>query len=70
MKVRVDPAQCRGYGICHELAERHFNPDDWGLVQSTGEEVESHEVAAVQNAIASCPYGAIRWVRPNELVTH
>jgi ferredoxin len=60
--VRVDPTKCRGHGICVEVAADHFSPDDWGYVQSAGEEVAAPDAARVQRAVERCPYGAIHWV--------
>ena len=60
--LHVDPTRCRGYGVCHELAQRHFSTDDWGLASSTGLGVTSADLEAVEAAIGNCPFDAIRWI--------
>lgn len=64
MRPRVDPTRCRGFGICRELAPGYFTPDDWGLAQAADGEVAEDDHPAVDHAIASCPYQAIRWLPP------
>ncbi|MFF4253867.1 ferredoxin [Streptomyces sp. NPDC001663] len=62
MRVRVDPAACRGYAVCHEVAPDHYAMDDWGLAQSVGKDVAPEEVSDVERSIRVCPYRAIRWI--------
>ncbi|WP_376707622.1 ferredoxin [Nocardioides alcanivorans] len=62
MRPHVDPTRCRGYGVCHEIADRHFATDDWGLAWATNGPSYSADRTAVDAAIAACPFDAIRWI--------
>lgn len=63
MRARVDPTRCQGYGVCVELAPKHFVYDDWGFVQSVRiEVVDDEQRTAVNRAIDQCPIKAIRWL--------
>jgi ferredoxin len=55
----VDPDLCQGAYICESIAPRTFKVNDEGVsevVNPTGD-----EETAIQQAIDSCPYGAISW---------
>lgn len=62
MRARVDPSKCQGYGVCVELAPRHFVYDDWGFVQSVAVDADGEHAGAVQRAVEQCPIKAIRWI--------
>jgi ferredoxin len=62
MKARVDPTKCQGYGICVELAPRHFVFDDWGFVQAIQVDANGEHAQSVSRAIDQCPIRAIRWI--------
>lgn len=62
MKARVDPTKCQGYGICVELAPRHFVFDDWGFVQAVQIDADGEHAQSVTRAIDQCPIRAIRWI--------
>ncbi|APE13998.1 ferredoxin [Mycolicibacterium pallens] len=62
MRARIDPTRCQGYGICVEVAPKHFTYDDWGFVQAVQIDADGEHHAAVQHALEQCPIHAIRWI--------
>lgn len=62
MRARIDPTRCQGYGVCVEIAPKHFTYDDWGFVQAVQIDAEGEHHAAVEHALKQCPIRAIRWI--------
>lgn len=60
MKVVVDRAKCTGLGICESLAPAFFEVDDSGDLLALKEDIEPHELAEVEEAVAGCPTEALR----------
>jgi ferredoxin len=60
MKVRVRAEVCQGHSMCRLACPEIFGLDDvTGHASVRSEEVPMPLVAAVENAMASCPEGAI-----------
>ncbi len=59
-KIRVDREKCIGCGLCVSIAEKTFRLDKEGKAEIVTEAVDEEE--KVQEAIESCPVGAIVWV--------
>ena len=59
MRVRVDQTKCSGIGMCEMTAPAVFEVDEdgWGVV--IDENAPESERAAVEEAIANCPTGAV-----------
>ena len=62
MKVKVNKDACIGCGACCAVAEDIFEIDDEGLSQAKVEEVPEDKTESAQDAIDSCPTGAIEKV--------
>jgi ferredoxin len=58
-KVKVDKEKCIGCGLCVSIAEKAFKLSDEGKVEVLA--IDEEEEAKVQEAIDSCPVGAIKW---------
>ena len=58
MKIKVNQDACIGCGACTSIAEGVFNINDDGLSEVVGE-VSEDKVAAVKEAMESCPTSAI-----------
>ncbi len=59
MKVKVNRDSCIGCGACAAICEDVFEIDDEGLSTAKVEEVEDDKKQEVQDAVDSCPTGAI-----------
>ena len=60
MKVRVRAEVCQGHSMCRLACPDIFVLDDvTGHASASSEEVPMSLVPAVENAVASCPEGAI-----------
>ena len=59
-KFKVDPAVCIGCGTCTALASNSFKMGEEGKAHAQDSTTDPEET--VQNAIDSCPVGAISWV--------
>jgi ferredoxin len=57
-KMKVDKEKCIGCGLCVSIAEKAFKLSDEGKAEVLAIEEEE---AKVQEAIDSCPVGAIKW---------
>lgn len=63
-KLIVDDSVCMGCGMCTALDEEHFEMNDAGLSEvKTQEHLDTPEL---QNAIDSCPVGAIKLAEESE----
>lgn len=58
-KVKIDKKKCLGCGLCVSIAERAFKISDEGKAEVLA--VTKEDEAKVQEAIDSCPVGAIKW---------
>lgn len=58
-KLVVDKDTCIGCGTCSALAPKVFKLKDDGKAEVIDQKGESEET--IQNAIDSCPVGAISW---------
>ena len=59
MKVTVNKDLCIGCGACADTRSKVFNLDDEGFSNAIVDKVEDQDVLDVEDAIASCPTGAI-----------
>ena len=59
MKLTVDITKCSGIGLCEITAPAAFEVGDEGHSQVVTDRPAPSELAAVQEAIASCPTGAL-----------
>ena len=63
MKVQVEGAKCKAYGLCVEHAPAAFELDDWGYATAANDgAVAPLDEEHVEKAIADCPVQAIRKV--------
>jgi ferredoxin len=58
-KIAVNQGSCIGCGACVAIDSEHFGFSDEGLSEVISQ--ENTESAEVQNAIESCPTGAISY---------
>ena len=60
MKVRVDPAQCDGYGKCAKVEPSLFKLDEYGYAQlDQAVEVPAGLEDKVREAAGVCPSAAV-----------
>ncbi len=59
MKVKVNKDACIGCGACAAICDKVFTINDEGLSEVINEDVKEEEKQAVQDAVDSCPTGAI-----------
>ena len=59
MKVIVNQEACIGCGACQAISENVFELNDDGLSTVKVDEVKDEDVESVNDAIESCPTGAI-----------
>lgn len=59
MKVVVNQEACIGCGACQAICENVFELNDDGLSSVKVEKVEDEDVESVNDAVDSCPTGAI-----------
>ena len=58
-KIKVDKEKCLGCGLCVSIAEKAFKLSAEGKVEVLA--MTKEDEAKVQEAIDSCPVGAIKW---------
>jgi ferredoxin len=58
-KAKVDKSKCIGCGTCVALAGKSFKLGEDGKAQPI--DPAGDEESTIQNAIDSCPVGAISW---------
>ena len=58
-KIKVDFDLCESNAMCEALAPSHFQVDDDDYLQILKEDVSDDELAAVEQAVASCPKSAL-----------
>jgi ferredoxin len=59
MKIEADRDVCIGAGNCVLAAEDVFDQDDEALVVVLEDQPSDDQAAAVRNAVAQCPSGAL-----------
>lgn len=59
MKVKVNKDACIGCGACAAICDKVFTINDEGLSEVINEDVKEEDKQAVQDAVDSCPTGAI-----------
>lgn len=59
MKVSVDSDRCTGHARCADACPSVFSSDDNGFAVLLVADVPSADEAAVLDAVAGCPEGAI-----------
>ena len=59
MKVMVDRTKCSGIGLCEIAAPTVFEVGDDGQSQVINEQPSADEMPIVEEAIRSCPTGAL-----------
>lgn len=59
MKVKVNKEACIGCGACAAICDNVFQINDEGLSEVINEDVKNDDEQAVQDAVDSCPTGAI-----------
>jgi ferredoxin len=59
MRIRVNPIECDGHGICAELFPERVRLDDWGFPIVDGDVPPALERHA-RRAVAACPVQALR----------
>ncbi len=62
MKPRIDHTKCSGIGMCEMTAPAVFEVGEDGLGVVIDENPPESERAAVEEAIANCPTGAVSFV--------
>ncbi|MCU1478840.1 MAG: ferredoxin [Subtercola sp.] len=66
LKVEVDRTRCIGLGLCEAASPKHFEVGEDGkliILQSIVDSGSSGDLAEVEEAVASCPTSALRFVR-------
>jgi ferredoxin len=64
MNVILDRDKCTGLGICESVAPDHFEIADDGAVALLRDDVPPDERATLEEAVRSCPTGALRLSDP------
>ncbi|MGB3697486.1 MAG: ferredoxin [Gordonia sp. (in: high G+C Gram-positive bacteria)] len=59
-RVSADLTKCEGYANCVVAEPEFFDLDDSGKVHLLRIDVADDRLAAVREAVASCPAGALR----------
>lgn len=59
MRVRVDNVKCQGIGFCEGAAPTVFEVGEDGQSHAINSEPAQEERAAVEDAVGSCPTGAL-----------
>jgi ferredoxin len=63
MKVEVDPSICEAHGVCTSILPEVFDLDDEEVLQIRDGELAEDEVKRAEQAVVSCPMGALRLSR-------
>lgn len=61
-KIKVDYDLCQSVGMCESIAPQYFAIDDKGYQQVKQETVSDGDLETVQEAVDSCPTGALSLV--------
>ncbi|WP_375501483.1 ferredoxin [uncultured Jatrophihabitans sp.] len=60
MKITVLVDGCQGHGICYGICPEVLTPDADGFAKVATAEIEAGVFGALEDAVMSCPEGAIR----------
>lgn len=60
MKLRCNPIDCHGHGLCAELFPEHIRLDDWGYPIIASEPIPRELEAHARRAATACPTLALR----------
>ena len=63
MRIRVNPIQCVGHGLCGELFPEWIRMDEWGYPIIRGEAVPPELEEHARRAADACPTLALRLQR-------
>ncbi|HLW93739.1 MAG TPA: ferredoxin [Solirubrobacteraceae bacterium] len=55
MKIRVNPIECLGHGLCAEILPERIRLDEWGYPIITDGEVPPELEALARRAANACP---------------
>lgn len=66
MKIKVNQDACIGCGACPSIAPEIFDLNDEGLSYVKVEEIKEEDTESAQDAIDSCPTGAIEEIKQSE----
>ncbi len=58
-KIKIDKEKCLGCGLCASIAGKAFKLSKEGKAEVLA--VSEEDEAKIQEAIDSCPVGAIKW---------
>src|SRR4051794_10878940 len=61
-RVEMDMAKCTGLGICEALAPDFFEVGDDGVLTVLRADVDPSDLAAVREAVESCPTEALKLI--------
>jgi ferredoxin len=59
-KLRVNPIECSGHGVCAELLPELISLDEWGYPVVAEEPVPLRLVRQARRAVTNCPALALR----------
>lgn len=59
-RVVLDRVKCEGHGMCEVAAPAYFELDDEGELAVLEPQVGTDDESWVQEAVRSCPVGALR----------
>jgi ferredoxin len=64
MRLRVNPIDCAGHGVCAELLPELISLDEWGYPVLPGQPVPQVLAGEARRAVANCPALALTLDRP------
>lgn len=59
-KLRVNPIECSGHGLCAELLPELIALDEWGYPLISGQPVPPRLLREAKRAVTDCPALALR----------
>lgn len=54
-RLRVNPIQCDGYGMCADVFPEHVELDEWGYPMLDPEPFGDQHVRSARRAVKACP---------------
>jgi ferredoxin len=63
-ELRVDWPQCKGHGLCAEIAPEVVRLDEWGFPLLERTKLTGDDLAVARKAVQVCPTLALRLVDP------
>jgi ferredoxin len=64
MRLRVNPIDCTGHGLCAELLPELIRSDEWGYPILTDQPVPRPLARKARRAVTDCPALALALARP------